>query len=128
MGSLRFIEVALDLEQAGLIWQPEIGDEVSNRETPEKVSILVDPHGMTPIELRDSFLWLPTTEQMVLQLEVRQAILFHAGLEMSEKHMFYKTVIQSSIGQIESRGNSLRHAIGAALRDFLLADTPHQLH
>ncbi len=128
MASLRFIEVALDLEHAGLIWQPEIGDEVSCREQPEKVSILVDPQGMSPLELRHSYLWLPTTEQMVLQLEIRQAVLFHAGLELSEQQMFYKTVIKSSLGQIESRGNSLRMSIGSALRDFLLADGTEILH
>ena len=79
-----FINVAEDLELAGLIWRPEIGDEISNRHEPGAVSVLVDPQGMTPTELRSVYLWLPTVEQMVLQFEVRQAILFHAGVELTD--------------------------------------------
>jgi hypothetical protein len=76
MGLLQFLQIAEDLELAGLHWMPEIGDEVSDRKHPDNISILVDPQGMTPIELRSSYLWLPTVEQMVTQVEVRQAILF----------------------------------------------------
>jgi len=116
-----FIQIAEHLELAGLIWQPEIGDEVSDRQARENVSILVDPHGMTPLELRDHFLWLPTVEQMVVQFESRQAILFHAGLELTNTSMCYKTVIQSSVGPIESKAESLRAAVGLALRDLLIS-------
>lgn len=120
MATIPFFEVAGHLEMAGLIWQPEIGDEVSKREKPDLVSILVDPMGMTPSELRSSYLWLPTLEQMIVQLESRQAILFHAGLELTSETFCYKTVIQSCRGPIESSGDSLRLAMGLALRKLLL--------
>lgn len=116
------IEIAEDLELAGLIWQPEIGDEVASRQVKENISILVDPAGMTPIELRSTYLWLPTVEQMVEQVECRQAILFHAGLELTSSSICYKTVLQTNRGPFESTGESLRVAIGMALRELLLAD------
>ena len=117
-----FIQIASHLELAGLVWCPEIGDEVSIRFDPAKVSILVDPQGMTPKELRTTYLWLPTVEQMVQQVESRQAILFHAGLELTNSTFCYKTVLKAQIGPIESTGSSLREAVGLALRDLLLAD------
>lgn len=120
---IPFIQVAGQLEVAGLVWQPEIGDEISDRKQPQAVSILVDPQGLTPIELRLSYLWLPSVEQMVHQFEARQAILFHAGLELSEKAFCYKTVIQSPIGAIESSAESFRLSLGLALKNLLLADT-----
>ena len=118
----QFLEVAEDLEHAGLLWKPEIGDEVSDRQNPGVVSILVDPKGMGPLELRSVYLWLPTVEQMVLQFEARQAILFHAGLEMTTASLCYKTVIQSPKGQIESRADSLRSSVGIALQKLLLSE------
>jgi hypothetical protein len=120
----RFICVAHDLEAAGLFWHPEVGDEVADREGKHPIAILVDPQGMSPDELRSCFVWLPTVEQMLTQFEARQAVLFHAGLEFNEKQMCYKTVIQSSCGHIESRGESFRLALGLALRGLLIADTP----
>lgn len=128
MGIFHFLEVAEDLELAGLHWMPEIGDEVSDRKHPDTISILVDPQGMTPVELRSSYLWLPTVEQMVTQLEVRQAILFHAGLEMSEAAICYKTVLQSQVGPIESKAATLRLAIGMALRNLLLVNQGSQVN
>jgi hypothetical protein len=116
---LPFITIAGELDGAGLFWQPVIGDEVSFRESPEQVSILVDPDGMTPRELRETFIWLPTVEQLVTALEARQAILFHAGLEMERGILSYKTVIQSKSGLIESLGDSLRLSVGVGLRDLL---------
>jgi len=118
-----FLNLASDLEVAGLLWQPEIGDEVSNRKVePAQISILVDPMGLTPLELRDQFLWLPSVEQMVVQMEMRQTILFHAGLELSEDKLCYKAVIQGPVGHIEAVGESLRTAVGLTLRDLLLSD------
>ena len=117
----RFIDIAGHLDSAGLVWQPEIGDEVSYRIRPESISILVDPEGMTPKELRSTYLWLPSVEQMVFQLEARQAILFHAGLELSDTTYCYKTVIQSQLGAIEAKADSLRAALGLGLRDLLLS-------
>lgn len=124
----RFLQVAEDLELAGLIWQPELGDEVANRKERLSISILVDPHGMSPTELRSVYLWLPSVEQILLQFEARQAILEHAGLELSAQAFQYKTVIRSSIGQIESRAESLRVSMGIALRNFLLVDTPENIN
>lgn len=128
MGLLQFLQIAEDLELAGLHWMPEIGDEVSDRKHPDNISILVDPQGMTPIELRSSYLWLPTVEQMVTQVEVRQAILFHAGLEVNEAAFCYKTVLQSRGGPIESKASTLRLAMGMALRNLLLSGTQSQVN
>lgn len=117
-----FLEVAKDLELAGLLWRPEIGDEISQRSAEGPVSVLVDTAGMTPGELRSVYLWLPTVEQIVLQFEARQAILFHSGLELSQASLCYKTVLQSNHGLIESSAVSLRSSMGLALRKLLLAD------
>ena len=128
MDFFHFLNVAEDLEIAGLIWQPEIGDEVAQRDK-KSVSILVDPQGMSPSELRTTYLWLPTVEQMVMQFEGRQVILYHAGLELTPASVYYKTVIHSSaLGEIESKGASLREAMGMALRDLLLADRPESIN
>jgi hypothetical protein len=126
--STNFIELAADLELAGLIWQPEIGDEVAHREDRSSVSILVDPQGMTPRELRTVFMWLPSVEQLIFQFEARHAILFHAGLDLSENSMRYKTVIQSREGNIESSAYSLRDSLGIALRHLLLASSHDEFH
>lgn len=123
MSEHSFVKVASELEDAGLVWQPEIGDEVIDKERLARVSILVDPNGMTPVELRHTYLWLPTVEQMVLQFEVRQAILFHAGLELAANEMQYKTVIRAQFGAIEACADSLRTAVGLTLRDLLLQST-----
>jgi hypothetical protein len=124
---VHFVEIAEDLELAGLLWKPEIGDEVCDKKTHASVSILVDPQGMTPRELRTIYLWLPTLEQMILQVEARQSILFHAGLELSDSAMCYKTVLQSPRGKIESSGETLRTAIGIALRNLILAEQEPRL-
>jgi hypothetical protein len=116
-----FIPIAKDLEDVGLVWQPEIGDEILDRANTNTVSILVDPQGMTPSILRSTYMWLPSVEQLVLQLEARQAVLFHAGLELSEVEICYKTVIQAPLHHIETKAQSLRSSLGIALRDLLLA-------
>lgn len=120
--SFNFLEIACELDDAGLLWQPEIGDEITDRDKLGKVSILVDPHGMTPKELRSIFIWLPTVDQLVNQLEARQAILFHVGLELTETRYCYKTVLQSPLGPIESEGDSLRLSVGKALRELMVGD------
>lgn len=124
----KFLSVAQDLEIAGLLWHPEVGDEVADREGRQPVAILVDPQGMTPTELRETYLWLPTVEQLIFQFEARQAVLFHAGFECTEKIAGYKTVIQASFGHIESRADSLRESLGIALRDLLLAPTSNVMN
>jgi hypothetical protein len=118
----KFIYVAQDLEIAGLFWHPEVGDEVTDRDLKNPVSILVDPQGLSPEELRSSFLWLPTVEQMIYQCEARQAVLFHAGFEMSSRSCGYKTVIQAPVGHIESCAESFRISLGLALRNLLMSD------
>jgi hypothetical protein len=119
----KFIYVAQDLETAGLFWHPEVGDEVTDRGLRNPVAILVDPQGLTPDELRSNYIWLPTVEQMIQQFEARQAVLFHAGFEMSGSVCGYKTVIQAPVGHFESCAESFRISLGLALRGLLLNDT-----
>lgn len=128
MKGVQFRSIAEDLELAGLVWLPELGDEVSRRDEPERVSVLVDSQGLTPGQLRSTYLWLPTVEQMVMQFEARQAILFHAGLELTESALRYKTIIQAPTGQIESYADSLRSSVGIALRNLLLIDQKDGIH
>ena len=110
-----FIPIAAELDIAGLLWQPEIGDEVSTRVNPEHISILVDPQGLRPDELREIYVWLPSVEQMVFQIEARQALLFHAGLEMDPDSFGFKAIIRAREGQIEHSAESLRTALGLSL-------------
>jgi len=124
----NFLQIAVDLEDAGLIWRPEIGDEVLDREERSAISILIDTYGMTPVQLRDVYLWLPTVEQIVEQFEVRQAVLFHAGMEFGERSVGYKTVVHFPDGSIESMADSLRSAMGIALRNLLLSSNTSALH
>ena len=128
MSLFQMIEIARELEDAGLVWQPEIGDEVGEKESLERISILVDTQGLTPRQLRDRFLWLPTVEQLVQQFEARQAVLFHAGLELGEQVYCYKTVIQTQFGSIESTADCLRHSMGVALRKLLVGELDCQMH
>ena len=128
MSDIRFLDLAEDLELAGLVWQPEIGDEIAEREKKQQVSILVDPQGLTPDELRFTYIWLPTVEQIVCQFEARQAILCHTGLELTERDFHYKTVIQSNGGQLETCAPSLRLSLGFALRSLLLQSQEESIH
>lgn len=123
MSDLTFLTHAYALESAGLLWQPEVGDEVAEREKPDQVSILINSAGYTPSDLREMYLWLPRLEQLVIQIEMRQAILCHAGLELSEKKMFYRAVLKAHCGQIEGQDRSLRGAIAKSLRELILVDT-----
>ena len=128
MSTGEFLEVACELEKVGLVWHPEIGDEISHREEPAQISVLVDTGGLTPPDLRDTYIWLPTVEQMLLQIEVRQAILFHAGLEMSEHSYCYKTVIQGKVGSVEAAAYSFRESVGKALHDLLVVEQGSAVH
>lgn len=122
----RFIEISQDLERDGLIWHPEIGDEVSLRQKPEKISILVDPLGMKPHDLRESFLWLPSLEQLVMQFEARQAFICHAGIN---DKLSYETVIKTSQGTlIETAASTLRVAFGEALEKLIAKKSAKPLH
>ena len=115
-----FLTVAENLEDAGLLWLPEIGDEVTPRDTREFVSILVDPAGMPIKDLRATYLWLPNVDQIVRQFEARSSILLHAGLEVDESVIRYKSIIQAKDGNIEAEGNSLRICLGMALHTLLM--------
>ena len=117
MGLVKFISISRDLDKSGLVWHPEIGDEVAERVDMERVSILVDPLGLTLNELRDSFLWLPTVEQLVQQIEARQALIYHAGI--NEK-MGYEAVLKTHCGVIQASAATLRSAFGKALGQLLL--------
>lgn len=119
-----FLTIAEELELAGLIWKPEIGDEICARQEKESISILVDPQGLTPKELRSVYIWLPTVEQMVWQFEARSAILQHTGLELTSNNFCYTTVIKSSFGEIQSKANSIRNSVGIALRNLLISASP----
>jgi hypothetical protein len=126
MEYLSFVNLSENLENAGLLWKPEIGDEVSVREDLRQVSILVDPQGHTPGELRKKFLWLPNVEQLVEQIEARQAILLHVGLELSEGNMDYRSIVKASFGSIEARAENIRMSLGFALKDLLTGKTKPQ--
>ena len=126
MSEVEFITVSYELEGSGLVWHPEIGDEICNRAADQlRVSILFDPQGLTPGQLRESFLWLPTVEQLVVQIEARQAMLYHAGISES---LSYETVIKTNDGYIEAAAPSLRTAIGKALNNLLTGAHSGNLH
>lgn len=118
-----FASLAFDLEQAGLNWAPSIGDEICLRSEPEEIKVLVDPQALSGDEVKKNYLWLPSFEQMVSQLEVRQGILTHAGLDLSPTRIAYVTVIDSKIGQFQSSAKTLRNSMGLSFRDFLLYST-----
>ena len=112
----KIIKICQELDSAGLLWSPEIGDEIALREDYKTISILVDPQGLTPSELRHTYLWLPTLEQLVLQFEARQALIEHVGMNAQ---FVYEAVIQTDLGKIEVEANNLRVAFGQALTNLL---------
>jgi hypothetical protein len=116
MERFDFIDISVELDEKGLIWNPEIGDEISLRGSDRSVSILVDPQGLTPVELRESFIWLPTVEQLVNQIESRNGLIFHAGVT---DHLEYEAVIKVSYGLVEARAPSLREAFGKVLTNMI---------
>ncbi len=121
----NFISLSVDLGRSGLIWHPAIGDEVSEQPDLERVSILVDPKGLTIRELREAFVWLPTVEQLVQQFEAREALIFHAGVTQS---LQYEVVVRTKVGLIEKSAESLRMAFASALREMLANCTTGSLH
>lgn len=115
----RITKISLELEEAGLHWQPNVGDEICNRQDPTQVSILFDSCGLSLNELKNAYVWRPNVEQMVSQLEVRQAVLKHAGFKITPTQMAYIAVIQSMYGEIRGEAQSLRSAIGQGLKELL---------
>ncbi len=120
-----FIRVSFELDEAGLIWLPEIGDEVVERPDGSKVAILVDPQGHTPTQLRENFIWCPNVEQLVQQIEAREGLIYHAGITTSLR---YEAVIKTSFGIIEAEAVSLRVAFGKALGSLLGQSPSGALH
>ncbi|MCB0323236.1 MAG: hypothetical protein KDD69_06660 [Bdellovibrionales bacterium] len=120
-----FISVSWELDQSGLVWHPEIGDEVVERKKDARVSILVDPQGLTPDELREAYLWLPTVEQLIGQIESRDGLIYHAGVTQLRE---YEAVIKTSIGLIQTQAETLRVALAKALRDLLANAVSEVVH
>lgn len=120
-----YIDISMELDKVGLIWHPEIGDEISLRGQERQVSILVDPQGLTPRELRDSFVWLPTVEQLVTQIEARQGLIYHAGVTET---LEYEAIIKFHLGLVEAKASSLRVVFGKALSSILEQKCQTALH
>ena len=116
MVSEAFIEVADQLSRSGLVWRPEIGDEIALRPDLRKVSILFDPQGLVSPQLHCEFLWLPSVEQMVEQIEARQGLICHVGI--NEK-MYYEAVVKTVEGVVSIYETNLRLAMGRALYGVL---------
>ena len=121
----NYVGIAIQLERSGLIWHPEIGDEVVERRPDARVSILVDPQGLTPVELRAAYVWLPTVEQLVEQIEERNGLIFHAGVSTSHD---YEAVVKSSIGLIEAQARSLRTVFAKALHALISNSASGAVH
>ena len=115
----KFLPLALQLDEAGLSWIPQIGDEVSQRVEPGEVAILFDNQGLTIDELKRTFVWLPTLEQIVTQLEIRQAVLKHAGLSLDKSNFGYSAVVKHKIGEIRAIAPNLRIALGMTLKEII---------
>lgn len=120
-----YIDISYELDKQGLVWNPEIGDEVSLRGSDRNVSILVDPNGMTPSELRESFIWLPNVEQLVSQIEARQGLIFHAGIT---EDLEYEAIIKTQFGLIEAKATSLRVVFGKVLNSLITSSLTVPLH
>lgn len=125
MGKEDYIDISFELDKQGLVWHPEIGDEVSLRGSDKNVSILVDPNGMSPKELRDSFIWLPNVEQLVDQIEARQGLIFHAGIT---EGLEYEAIVKIHFGLIEAKAASLRVVFGKVLNSIISSCLTVPLH
>ena len=125
MNEAAFVNVAFELDQCGLLWRPVVGDEVSERNNLESISILVNPKRLSLSELRDAFIWLPTVEQLVVQFEARQALVYHAGINASLK---YEVVVKSQVGIIEVQAPDIRTAFGKALNGLLVNSKTTAVH
>ncbi len=122
--------MSLELERAGLHWEPEIGDEVTERESLERVAILVDPQGLGPEELRGSFVWLPSVEQLIDQIMMRGGVLYHVGLveEAMREDPCYEAVVKTPTDVIEVASPNLRIALGQTLCHLLSNHLREMVH
>lgn len=125
MNSVDFISTSISLDRAGLRWEPEIGDEVTEREALDRVAILVDPQGHSPEQLRDSFIWLPTVEQLIDQIALRGGAIYHVGLA---DDMVYEAVVKTPNGVIEVQSPNLRIALGQTLIQLLQVEFREMVH
>lgn len=119
------INLATRLEAAGLQWDPEIGDEVIDRSDLDKVGILVDPQGLSSDELRGNFLWLPSIEQLIFEVEHRDAVIFHAGATGQGN---YEVVLKTASGLLRANGSEFRIALGNAFESLLCEEHRVELH
>ena len=120
MERINFLSIAQTLENVGLLWQPEVGDEVSLREKGDIVSILVDKTKFSINKLRSTYIWLPNIEQIISQIEARQSFLLHAGLAIDENKICYRTIVQAPETNIQAEADNLRCSLGIALKDLLV--------
>jgi hypothetical protein len=116
--ALDFFNLSSQLERSGLVWHPEIGDEVADRATCQAL-ILVNNKGLTPSQLRRLFLWLPRMEQMIEQIEARQAIITHFGYSADLANHVYCVNIEVGAQQINASHLDSRFALGLGLLKLL---------
>ena len=123
----NFLILAKELETIGLKWIPEVGDEVLLRGLQDgRISILVDSNGMTLYELRENYIWLPTIEQLMSEIEHRGGVLFHAGLMSNSNNKKYEVVIQTLQDMIKVTHDSLREALALSLKKLILNNINNQ--
>ena len=123
----NFLILAKELETIGLKWIPEVGDEVLYRGLQDgRISILVDSNGMTLYELRENYIWLPTIEQLMNEIEHRGGVLFHAGFIINDKCKKYEVVIQTLQDMIKVNHDSLREALALSLKKLMLNNINNQ--
>ncbi len=117
----NFLILAKELETIGLKWIPEVGDEVLLRGLQDnRISILIDSNGMTLYELRENYIWVPTIEQLMREIEHRGGVLFHAGAVINDKNIKYEVVIQTLQDIIKVTNDSLREALALSLKKLIL--------
>ena len=118
IGVIDFFNLSSQLEKSGLTWNPEIGDEVADRVTATAL-ILVDNKGLTPNQLRKLFLWLPRLEQMIEQIEARQAIIAHFGFNAESRNSGYLVEIKFRESVFSAAHPDSRLAVGLGLLKLL---------
>ncbi|MCS6894129.1 MAG: hypothetical protein NZO16_06165 [Deltaproteobacteria bacterium] len=114
----EIITLSFALERAGLVWHPEIGDEVSER-TSNQIMILTDNFSLPPSHLRRIFLWLPRAEQLIEQIEARQGIITHVGWINDGSTYGYGAFLKIGDVEIRATSSSFRLALAMLLFKFL---------
>ena len=80
----------------------------------------VDSLGLTPHELRTLYVWLPTVEQMLQQIEKRSGLLFHAGRGRTSD--CYEAIVFAENEMLKAQGSSLRQALAEVLCTLISGD------